>query len=146
MPSDFFPVFNYSKATYVRRIPRRRGRGKRFIPPRYSPDIWYQYNAVLEGVSRMNNIFECWHNRLQLVMAKDHPSFYNFLAELKKKQADSKVMLQQLNFGQRIRKGQYPKRRRREDRMFAMVGEYNQYVANNELSNNSKLIGHNLIL
>ena len=146
MPPDFLPVFNYFKATYVRGTPRGRGRGRRFTPPRYSPFMWCQYNAVLDRTARTNNISEGWHNRLQVVMAKDHPSFYNFLAELKKEQADSEVMMRQLNLGQRIRKGQDPKRRRREDRIFSIVGEYDQYVANNEVSEYLKLIGHNLKL
>ena len=70
--------------------------------------------------------------------------FYNFLAELEKEQVDSEVMLWQLDLGQRMRKGQDPKRRKREDRIFAIAGEYNQYVTNNKVSKYLKLIVHNL--
>ena len=62
---------------------------------------WCQYNAVLEGAVRTNNISKGWDNRLQVVTAKDHTSFYYFLAKLQKEQADSEFMLRELNLEQK---------------------------------------------
>ena len=55
--------------------------------------MWSQYESVIEQTARTNNISEGWHNRLQTVMGKEHPSLYMFLAELKKEQADTESML-----------------------------------------------------
>lgn len=116
------------------------------IPPRYSPFLWSQYNAVLEQDARTNNISEGWHNRLQVVMGKDHPSFYAFLAELKKEQADTETMLRQLENGQRVKKGQDPQRKHKEDRIFDMVSRYEEYNQNDDVLTYLRSLGHNIEL
>ncbi|KAL7289024.1 hypothetical protein TKK_0016980 [Trichogramma kaykai] len=52
--------------------------------------------AVLQQKARTNNVSEEWHNRLIVVMGRDHPSFYAFLTEIKKEQADTENLLRQL--------------------------------------------------
>lgn len=124
MPESFQPIYKYFGDTYVRgKTTRVKVGGKcraRTTPPRYRPVLWSQYAAVLTQSARTNNISEGWHNRFQVVMGKDHPSFYAFLAELKKEQADTEIMLRQLHMGQTIRKGQDPKRVKREERIFSI--------------------------
>ena len=60
-------------------------KSRRFIPAWYSPYMWCYHNAVFKEAARTNNFPEGWQGRLQVRMAKDHQSFYKFLAELKKK-------------------------------------------------------------
>lgn len=145
MPEDFLDVYDYFGKTYVRgrEATGRRGR-PRVVPPRYSPSLWSHYHSVLQGTARTNNISEGWHNRLQVVIGKDHPSFYAFLTELKKEQADSEIMLRQLQLGQKVRKGQDPKRKKMEERIYNMVSKYNEYVENEDVLNYLKSLRHNI--
>lgn len=142
MPKDFIPVYEYFTSTYVLSRTVGRGRTRRIIPPRYSPALWCQYNAVMQQTARTNNISEGWHNRLQVVMGKDHPSFYAFISELRKEQADTEIMIRQLQLGQKIRKGQDPKRLKKEERMFAIVSQYDTYVENDDVMAYLKSLGY----
>ena len=75
-------------------------------------------------------------------MGKNHPSLYAFLAKLKKEQAGTETMLRQLELGQRIRKGQDLKRRKKKEKVFAIVLKYDEYIENNEVNKYLKAIGH----
>lgn len=144
IPADLLPVSQYFDETYVRGIPAR-GRRRR-LPPRYSPTLWNQYNSVLSQTARTNNISEGYHNRLQVVIGKNHPSLYAFLVELKKEQSDSEIMIRQIQVGQKVKKGQDPKRKKREEQIFQIVSRYQEYVDNNDVLTYLRSLGHNINL
>ena len=115
-------------------------------PPRYPVPLWNQYDSVIEGTSRTNNVIEGWHDRFQLVVGKSHLSLYAFLEELLKEQVDSEIMLRQLQMGQRIRIGLDKNRREIEERMLTIVGEYYKYAQTNDVLSYLRHIGHCLRL
>ena len=95
--------------------------------PRYPPILWNQYETVLEGTARTNNLREGWHNRFQIVVGKHHPSLYAFLDELRKEQGDVEIMISQMPIGQKIRRGATQKRRQKEEQLYNVVGQYEEY-------------------
>lgn len=123
---------------------RRRSGGVRFTSraPRYDPKLWNQFEAVINGEARTNNISEGWHNKFQLVVGKHHPSLYVFFDELKKEQADTEVMMRQLQLGQRIRKGIERKRRQYEEQLHVVVQKYYEHVYNNNVLAYLKNVGY----
>lgn len=124
VPDNFVPIYEYFEKNYVK---GHIGRNGRPLPPRYPPYLWNVHQAVLDGDSRTNNVSEGWHNRFQQLVLKSHPNFYTFLRELFKEQKDTEVMLQQLAIGQRIKKTQPFKHRRKEENIFAIVRNFQEY-------------------
>ena len=98
------------------------------------------------GTARTNNISEGWHNRLQVVIGKKHPSLYAFLSEMQKEQADSEIMLRQLQLGQKVKKLQDLKHRVYNERLKNIVSQYHNFAENNDVLTYLKNIGHNIHL
>lgn len=152
LPDELHAVVTYFENTYIRRFTARRrcpnsaGAVLRVQRknPRYPPILWNQYNAVLQGQARTNNLSESWHNRFQVVVGKHHPSLYSFLDELKKEQADCEIMLRQLQLGQRIRRGPDRRRRQIEDQLYRTVLKYEEYLNNRDISTYLKTVGYNI--
>ena len=65
---------------------------RRAVAACYPPTVWNQYNAVCDRLCWTNNASEGYHNRLQKLIRRHHPSLYTFLEELKKEQAILKVI------------------------------------------------------
>lgn len=95
VPEDLLVIANYFEATYVCGRSAM-GRRRAVVPP--------QHDAVLENIVKTNNLSEGWHNRLQVVMGRKHPSLYTFLKELPKEEAHTKTVLRQLKLGQKVKK------------------------------------------
>ncbi len=89
--------------------------------------LWSQYNSVLQGTAHTNNISEGWHNRLPIVIGKDYLSYYSFVVELKKEQADSEMMMRQLQLGQYVRKGKDNSRKKMDEQIRNIVSQYANY-------------------
>lgn len=147
LPEEIEGVVEYFELNYVRRLKAQRRQGKLKVvsnPPRYPPEMWNQYDAVLTDQSRTNNISEGWHNRFQIVVGKHHPSMYAFFEELKKEQADTEIMLRQLQVGQRIRKGVDKSRRKKEEMIRNIVDRYFEYVVHDDIYTYLKTVGHHV--
>lgn len=67
------------------------------------------------------------------MIGRKHPSLYSFLSEMQKEQADTECMLQQLELGQKIRKGTDLRQKRAEERISAIVARYHEYVENDDV-------------
>lgn len=53
VPDNFIPIVNYIEMTYVQgRWAVSRGKA---VPIRYAPELWNQFNAVLQGTTQTNN-------------------------------------------------------------------------------------------
>lgn len=152
IPEEVLPIYKYFEETYIKGRPAvaRRGRGRpaqpRYLPPRYPPALWSQYDATLQRTARTNNISEGWHNKFQIVVGKNHPSLYMFLTELKKEQADTEIMYRQLQLGQKIRKNKDSMRKQKEERLFNITNNYHNYVENNDIMSYLRNIGSNVRL
>lgn len=131
IPDQVLPIADYLEVNYIRGRPAR-GR-RRAVSPRYKPELWSQYQAVLDRTARTNNVSEGWHNRLQVIMGKKHPSMYAFLVELQKEQSDTTTMLEQLDLGQRVKPPLNLKRKQAEDRIFSIVFRYDEFIENDDI-------------
>ena len=72
-PACLDDFMEYFKNTYVGVAAKGRGAAKQ---PRYSIDLWNQYEAVRADLDTTNNMSEEWHNRFRIVVAKYHPHLY----------------------------------------------------------------------
>lgn len=149
LPEELQGVVDYFEVNYIRRLKMRRkktGGGVTVVKcrPRYPPELWNQYNAVVTGQSRTNNVSEGWHSRFQLVVGKHHPSMYAFFEELQKEQADTEIMLRQLQLGQRIRKVVDKSRRRKEEMIRNVVDRYFEYVVKDDIHTYLNTIGYHV--
>ncbi len=68
-------------------------------------------------MAHTNNISEGWHNHIQVVIGKLHPSLYAFIYESKKVQGDTEFMIRQIQVKQKVKKGQR-RRKNREEQIF----------------------------
>ena len=85
-----------------------------------------------------------WHNKFQLVVGKKHPSLYAFLTELAKEQADTDIMLRQIELGQKVRRGRDNDRKRREDKILNIVVKNEDYRRRYDIKTYLKTIGYNI--
>ena len=125
LPEEFLPVANYFEVNYIRGV-RAIGRRKA-VAVRYAPASWNHYSSVLQGTARTNNASEGWHNRFQLLVGKRHPSLYSFLKELKKEQADVEYIRRELRLGKRVKNLPKNSLQRVEDRIRAIVNDYQAF-------------------
>lgn len=144
LPDDeaFDRVVDYFETNYVAGKPAR-GRRKA-VKPRYPPELWNVHNSVLDNVARTNNISEGWHNRFNILIGKKHPSFYAFLSELIKEQADSETMLRQISLGQQTKQPRSLEQRRVEKRLLNIVQQYKTYVEEDNVLSYLKNIAYNV--
>ena len=49
---------------------------ERHILPGYAPDMWNQYNAIINAMHRTKNVSEDWHNHFQVIIGNHHPDSY----------------------------------------------------------------------
>lgn len=142
IPQEFAVIADYFEKVYVRGIPAR-GR-RRAVKPRYHPRKWNQYTAVIQGTARTNNASEGWHNRLNRLVGKCHPSFYTFLQELQKEQADVEYIIREIGLGKKVNKVKPGKLQRVEERIANIVSMYENYAEDGREYEYIEAIGHNL--
>ena len=97
----------------------------------------------------MNQLYKSWreqtmflNNRFQILMGKYHPGMCTFLSELQKEQADVEIMLMQLWLTKKLKKHPDPKRRQKDQQIFNIVANYQNYVTNNDVMNYLKNISY----
>ena len=66
--------------------------------------------------------------------------------ELKKEQGDTEIMIRQIQVGQKVKKRQDLKRKRKEEKIFRIVSMYQEYFNNNDILTYLKILGHNINL
>ncbi|XP_052119465.1 uncharacterized protein LOC127748746, partial [Frankliniella occidentalis] len=109
-PRSMRDFVKYFEETYVLGKRARNRRQRR--PPRYLPALWNQHQAARDNEPRTNNQTEGWHNRFQLVVGKSHPTLYKIIDEFKKEEADTRVMLNEIDAGRSIKPPQRLKYKR----------------------------------
>ena len=92
-PSDYF------EDTWIGR-PQRRGRQRR--NPSYPISVWSIYDRVIDGLPRINNSVERWHNAFQRTVG-----FYKLIEAIQYEQSNSENLVQQIDTGRLIRKKNY---------------------------------------
>lgn len=144
LPEEFLPVANYFEVNYIRGI-RAIGRRKA-VAVRYAPALWNHYTSVLQGTARTNNSSEGWHNRFQLLVGKRHPSLYSFLRELQKEQSDVEYIRRELRLGKRVKNMPKNSLQRVEDRIRAIVDNYQSFKDEDKELEYLQSLGFNLHL
>lgn len=106
-----------------------RGRNN-YAEPRYKPELWNQYQSVLNDESRTNNNSEGWHTRYATQVGLDHPTLYRFLRCMQDEQNCTEGTLREMNLGIIVRRPQSVARQQREQRIKNIVERYNEFRDN----------------
>lgn len=138
-PSEFDCIASYFEENYIR-VKKSTGR-KKAVSLRYDIALWNQYDAVVEGNSRTNNLSEGWHSRFSLILGKNHPSLYTFLDELKKEQNDTETMLRELELGRLVKKSKDKKYIEIDEKIFRIVSKYDEYMQRKENVKYLQIVG-----
>ena len=118
-------LMEYFNLTYVN---ERKRQGRRAaVPPRYPPVLWNQYDSTMQGLHCTNNSSEGWHNRFNLLVSKSHPDLYAFLAVVLAEQKDVETQLVEVSIGRTVRPAKRRKYAVLQDRLHALVSEYETY-------------------
>lgn len=113
-------LLDYFEDTYLGR-PQRRGRRRGAV---FLPQMWNQYDRVINNLPRTNNATEGWHRAFQCNVGSHHPTIWAFIAVLQREESKQRVSVQQAIAGQPPTK----KRKRYEavdKRIRNIVGDYN---------------------
>ncbi|KAK3910086.1 Protein translocase subunit SecD [Frankliniella fusca] len=86
---------------------------------------------------RTNNQTEGWHNRFQLVVGKRLLTIYKIIEEFKKEEADTRVMLSEIDAGRILKQPQRAKYRRINERLQRLTDRLLHFM---------RLCGHNINL
>ena len=86
--------------------------GSSTVVPLFDRMLWNQYDAVLAGLPRSNNLVEGWHNGFQTLIGTSNPTLWTFLTALKKEE--------NLTFTKKVKKmmGEGPEPKRRKWRLY----------------------------
>ena len=79
-------------------------------PAAFSPQIWKQSDAAIEGIARTTNAVEGWHYGIQALFSGSHPGIWKLLTNL---QTDAAV--QRLNFLNASSGHNFPKKKKYEN-------------------------------
>lgn len=131
-PDELKPVVEYWEDNYV---------GKRInnIKPRFSINLWNQYERVASDLPKTNNSLEAWHNSLQKGLNCQHPHIYKLINQLKKEQKSSEIFITRYRSGFRKKESLNNKYVQLKNRLktlvqtyaFSNVEKYLQSVAHN---------------
>ena len=117
-PAELAPILDYFEDNYVGR-PRRRNRAN----PLYALATWNVSNRVHDQLPRTNNHVEGFHRKMVAALTAYHPCLWKFLNVLKKEQALTNVILNQMDAGQEA-----PQQRRQDrattQRLEAVTRDY----------------------
>ena len=134
---------NYIGQTYISGRPAR-GR-RRAVPPRYSPLHWSVYDRTLNRQNRTNYEVEGYHNRLNKIVNKHHPSMFTILDELWKEQRDTDVCIAQLHAGHvNVRQNRSRKAQIKDDRIYNIVRRYQEYKDDGNVLLYLRSLGYNV--
>ncbi|PVD18233.1 hypothetical protein C0Q70_21795 [Pomacea canaliculata] len=96
--SDFLAYFE-STSTWLGIV--QRGRRRR---PKFDVAMWNVDNRVGDNLPRTNNLVEGWHRAFDKRMSVTHPTLGRLVSKLRKEQASTELMMEQLAMGVRMRK------------------------------------------
>lgn len=126
--------------TYIRGITAR-GR-RQAVAPRYPPKVWNLYLAVIDAEAKCNNNMEGWHNRLQNLIGRHHPTFYRFLTELQDEQAKTDYDLRALEMGQTLPCRVSTSQKTTDERIFNVVSKFNEYYDTDRILRYLEILGY----
>lgn len=124
-------LYVYVKETFVTGVSargRRQGRA-----PRYAPEIWNQYEATVNQMSRTNNYVEAWNGKFSKLIGTHHPNIYKFIEFMKKDERDNEIVILQLAGGHINVKHKIPaKYKQNQLHIERIVGNYETYKNNGD--------------
>lgn len=80
------------------------------------------------------------------MVAKKHPSVYNCIHEFQKEQGDTETVLLELRMGRKVKRAPQKKWRDLQDRIRAVVNDYNTYKENDDILGYLRTLGHHFQL
>lgn len=89
---------------------------------------------------------EGWHNRLQILIGRHHPTFYRFLVELIDEQAKTDYDLRELDLGHSIKSKRKKSQIAYEERIYNIVSNFAEYYANDNLLGYLRALGSHVSL
>ena len=117
LPSDMDEFADYYERTWI---------GSSSSSPIFDKFLWNQYDGVLAGLPRSNNLVEGWHNGFQSLVGVSNPTLWTFLSALKKEE--------NLTFAKKVkmRTNESPDPKKRKwrvyyERLTAVVEDYDNY-------------------
>lgn len=139
-PPEMKAYIDYFDATYVNGVPAR-GR-RRAVRSRYPIHLWNQYDAAVQGLAKTNNVSEGWHNRFNMLMAKNHPDIYSFIKNVLKEQGDTEIAVVELSLGRKIKAAPKKKWVETQTRIRRIALNYETY----EILDYLKAVGQTIII
>ncbi|XP_064090758.1 uncharacterized protein LOC135204520 [Macrobrachium nipponense] len=127
-------IIDYFEDTYI----SRRRRHTRRQPP-FPVSMWSMYTRVVEVLPQTNNALEGWHNHMQASVTSFHPNIRKFLGVLKREQALSSVIINQILAGHPVP----PKQKRYQDSS-KRIANIVQDFENRDVLEFLRYIAHNL--
>jgi len=102
--NDCDEILDYFEENYIGRFRRNAPRRA----PLFAVNLWNMFHRTFDELPRTNNCIEGWHRGFQATVASCHPTFWKFLAMLKKEDRLNRVKMLQARGGH-----QPPQQRRR---------------------------------
>jgi len=81
---------------------------------------------------------------LQVMVGKSHPTVFNLVEEFKKEEADTAVMIAEIDRGKKIRQPQRKKYERINKRLETLAAAYAEYKDEGRLLEYVEACGHNV--
>lgn len=117
LPDDMIDLIDYFERTWIGTSSRN---------PIFDIYLWNQYDTVLAGLPRSNNIVEGWHNGFQSLVGTTNPTLWTFLSAVKKEET--------LTFAKKVKMAmredpepQKKKWREYNERLDAMIEDFDNY-------------------
>jgi len=146
LPQELLAIADDFEATYIRVRRARTRRPGPPGPPRYPIGEWNLYDAAIMLGPRTNNLTEGWHHRFNVMVGKNHPSFYHLVRELQKEQRDTEVMVRELSLGRKVKVPQLKRYQRVDERLQSIAEDYQTYKQEGRVLDYLRDCGHNITL
>ena len=136
---DLDPLILYFEDNFI-----GRQRGNRRLDPRFSIDLWNQYDRVLNQLPRSNNAVEGWHNSFNNCVDIAHPTVQNLAQKLQMEQHSMFIFRRQMNLGQPA-----PRKKKKYQltnaALFTMVNDYRNRQPMQYLGDIARVLNINVV-
>lgn len=89
---------------------------------------------------------EGWHNRLQMIIGRHHPTFYRFITEIIDEQAKTDYDLRELAMGHKLKCTRKKSQIKYEERIYNIVSNFADFYTNDRLLNYLEVLGCHITL
>lgn len=101
---------------------------------------------MISGDATTTNSQEGWHHRLNTLIGKHHPSFYQFLSELIDEQGTVDYTFREIELGHNVTKGPKKSQIKYRERIRNIVLNFDNFYRNRDLIGYLRAVGSHLVL